>query len=98
MAKATNKIVVGLHQSLQHAQGMTDYKIEKDVPIPTWITRKYPLAEMQVGDSFLVPTPSTQELRRIRAAACAFGKHNDRLYAVRKDPKKPGSYRCWRKE
>ena len=96
--KATNKIIVGLQQALHHAQSKHEFLVEKDVPLPAWFEQKYPLAEMDVGDSFLVPDPSLADLRRLRAAVCHFGKRHERLYSVRKDPKKPGSYRCWRRE
>lgn len=33
---------------------MSEFKIEKGVPIPTWHD-KYPLRDMEVGDSFFIP-------------------------------------------
>lgn len=93
-----SKILVGLQQAVQHSKTNTIFKIEKGILRPDWITRKYPLSEMNVGDSFLLEAPNDRELRRIRAAACVFGKRAERLYSVRKDPKKSGSYRCWRVE
>jgi hypothetical protein len=99
MAKsAATKIMVGLNEALEHAKTNTIFKIEKNVPVPIWMTGKYPLGDMEIGDSFSIPDPDIVELRRVRAAACAFGKRVERLYSVRKDPKKPGSYRCWRVE
>lgn len=37
---------------------MTDFKIEKGIPAPAK-RGKYPFAEMEVGDSFLVPGAAT---------------------------------------
>jgi hypothetical protein len=73
----------------------TQYKIESGVAMPAsrGRYRKYPLAEMQVGDSFAV---SRSEVDNIRNAVSFFGKRHNRKYTVRcVDPVK-GEYRCWR--
>jgi hypothetical protein len=52
---------------------MTDYKIEKDIPIPSTkqVGKKYPLVTMDLGDSFVMPlvdrnslTAATNYLRK----------------------------------
>ena len=72
------------------------FKIEKDVPHTTWIERKYPFSQMIVGDSFFIETPTIKELRRIRSSACVYGTRVGWKFSIRKEVKKPGSYRCWR--
>lgn len=72
---------------------MSDYKIEKKVPIPNTTKRNnYPLGEMGIGDSFQL---GGNELNQVRTAASWYGKRNGRKFAVRRY--KDG-YRCWRVE
>ena len=54
-AKVTGKV-----RTITH----TPYKIEKDVPIPTFrkISR-YPLRDLKVGDSFVVPVNEAKVIR-----------------------------------
>jgi hypothetical protein len=71
------------------------YKIDRGVAMPEsrGRRRKYPLAEMQVGDSFTV---NRNEVDALRTAASWFGRRNGRKYSIRcVDPIK-GEYRCWR--
>lgn len=52
-------------------------KIDKRVPLPAprpQRERKYPLREMKVGDSFLIPTPSAKNLAQsVRNCAKGYG-------------------------
>jgi hypothetical protein len=71
------------------------YKIEHGVAMPKSHGRclKYPLDEMEVGDSFAIPG---SDVSKVRNAAKMFGVRNNRKYSVRcVDPIK-GEYRCWR--
>lgn len=73
----------------------TQYKIESGVAMPQTRgrPRKYPLMEIQVGDSFAV---ERIQVDTIRSAVSWFGRHNNRKYSIRcVDPVK-GEYRCWR--
>jgi hypothetical protein len=47
------------------------YQIHSDIPLPAAkrsgaasLTRKYPLSDMAVGDSFAIPAPDADALRR----------------------------------
>jgi hypothetical protein len=41
----------------------TTYKVEKGVPIPNHRVHRYPLLELEVGDSFVVPINETKHVR-----------------------------------
>ena len=41
----------------------TTHKIDKNVPIPNYNMHKYPLHELQVGDSFVVPLSEKKHVR-----------------------------------
>ncbi len=73
--------------------------IEKGVPIPsTALKIRYPLADMNVGDSFLVPDDTSgagPAHLRVRAAVSHFSKRNNKRFIVRKVE---GGHRCWRIE
>ena len=62
-------------------------KVESNIPIPG----KYPFAQMQVGDSFLVP----QDVKRqtVNVAALRYGRTSGKRFTVRMTPE---GYRCWR--
>lgn len=79
------------------------FKIEKDVSIPSMRGRPrkvtpYPLAEMEIGDSFLITNEmieqnpqhkyARQEVQRYRSLECP-----DRKYTTRKVPE---GVRVWR--
>ena len=69
----------------------TVYKIEKNIPIPFSSGQgrfpKYPFAQMQVGDSVLIPLNS-------RSAAYSWAKLHDRRFTCR--PEGTKSVRVWR--
>ena len=68
-------------------------KIEKGVPIPTRSHGyKYPLPEMEVGDSFVA---NYERERTIRASIYAFGKKLNRKFIVRREG---NTIRVWRVE
>ena len=67
---------------------MSDFKIEKDVPLPraTWRTApEYPFAEMEIGDSFYVPKVKQGTLRsRVEAFKKRHsGIHLNKKFALR---------------
>ena len=64
---------------------MSEIKIRSDVPLPTPRGRgvresKYPFAEMNVGDSFVV---TDKTARTVRSAVAAFQKKFTAKFAVR---------------
>lgn len=69
------------------------YKIEKGIKPPnTTVTSKYPFAEMNVGDSFVVDTAT--ERQNTYSAAIYYGrKHNGFKISSAKEGNK---YRIWR--
>jgi hypothetical protein len=83
------------------------YEIEKDVPAPDdrkGKIPKYPLRDMEIGDSFFVPANSYDQAlinsNNISGSAMALRRNDlkDRKYSIRtygKHGEKPGT-RCWR--
>lgn len=75
------------------------YKIEKDIEIPyarRYGYESYPFADMQVGDSFFVP--SNKPSSRITSAAFFNAKKLGVMFTTRRimeDGKMIGT-RCWR--
>jgi len=65
------------------------YQIEKGVPMPV-IERRFPIIEMEPGDSFALPADKT-EVRRARNAIYRFGK--GKQFTIRRWR---NGYRCWR--
>lgn len=52
------------------------YKIEKGIPIPTVGTRrKFPFAEMKIGDSFFI-SQIEGETNSVRSTACYYARRN----------------------
>lgn len=67
---------------------MQVYKIEKNLPIPPSGTGrpKYPLRDMEVGDSFFVPVPLINTLKfrnRLSSALTYFGKRHSVQFITR---------------
>lgn len=74
--------------------------VEKDIPIPEASHRKrrYPLDQMEVGDSFLVPTDPAMTFRKLQAKASssvayAHGTLGGRRFVTRQVE---GGVRVWR--
>jgi hypothetical protein len=65
---------------------MNQPPIDKDVPIPS----RFPFAQMEVGDSFVITT------KRSTAAVAArrYGDKHKMKFVTRKMP--DGTIRCWR--
>lgn len=63
------------------------YQIEKNVPMPPIVRMSgYPFAQMEVGDSFLVPFDGDDEQKvraRVATAASTFGKDHGGKFSVR---------------
>lgn len=71
----------------------TEFRIEKGVEIPKRsgdATRKYPFPQMEVGDSFAVP--SGRHLA-VSTAATNYGNKYQMKFSVRAVD---GGHRCWR--
>ena len=67
---------------------MSHLPIDKGIPMP----KRYPFAEMDVGDSFAVP--ATIHRTTVSIAAKRFGDKHGVKFATRKLP--DGTLRCWR--
>ena len=71
---------------------MTEYVIEKDVPITRGKPKtKYPFGKMVVGDSFAVATND-----KVTPAASNFGIRHGMKFSILKQ--EDGTYRVWRME
>ena len=79
-------------------------EIEKNVPMPTPTTgrpRRYPLPDMEVGDSFAVPiqgvmTPKGDKAALlVSSAAKQYSKRHGGKFVIRTD-RENGVVRCWR--
>lgn len=70
----------------------TAFKIEKNVPAPTkrGRTSDFPFAQMNTGDSFVVPA---SDAMRLQAATSYQHKVSERRFSVRREGE---NYRCWR--
>ncbi len=65
-------------------------KLDKNIPIP----KKYPFAEMQVGDSFVIADGVKRTT--VSVASIRYGKATGKKFTTRKVLE--GVYRCWRTE
>ena len=63
-------------------------KIDKNIPLP----KKYPFAQMEVGDSFAVPPKVKRSA--VTVAAKRYGVEHGMKFTVRQMPDK--TFRCWR--
>lgn len=66
------------------------FKIEKNVPVSTRC--KYPLPDMEIGDSFFV---GADYCRRARTRAFSYGKKHNKKFIARKEG---NGVRIWRVE
>ena len=75
------------------------YEIEKGVPLQEerGFTKRYPLQQMEVGDSFSVPYLEAQQMRSAvkNLALCANGRFREWKFVTRKQG---DMVRCWRIE
>lgn len=70
------------------------YRIDRDFSYPPFSSlRKFPIYEMEVGESFQVP--GDQE-RSVRTAIYKYGKRTGKVFSVRK--MRDLTIRCWRLE
>ena len=51
------------NKTTQHTNHTSDYKVEKNIPIPHHRIHRYPLLDLKVGDSFVVPINETKHVR-----------------------------------
>ena len=65
-------------------------KVEKNVPLPS----KWPFKDMQVGDSFAVPTDISRTT--VSIAALRYGRKHGMRFTVRTTTDR--TLRCWRLE
>jgi hypothetical protein len=69
------------------------FEIEKGVPVPSGaVSNRYPFREMEVGDSFFVPSGATQA-GNVRAAAAMAGRRHGAKFKV---CQKADGVRVWR--
>lgn len=68
-----------------------EFKIEKDVAIPTGWSR-YPFGDMEIGESFCFHG-NEREKNSARESAYRFGRRHGRRFTFRKTS---DGYRCWR--
>jgi len=79
---------------------MEKYKIEKNVPIPD-SQKRYPLAEMEIGDSFLVPIVDNKYMatrNRLNPAFSKFKKSDSPRKYLTKRTDDGNDIRVWRVE
>lgn len=74
---------------------MSDFKIEKNVPVPARASTRYPFGEMEIDDSLLDTSRSTPQTSNMVLAARKWFKANDRKMIARKTP---DGARIWRVE
>ena len=67
---------------------MSKLPIDKGVPLP----RRFPFADMQVGDSFAVPPDVKRPA--VTVAAMRYGRNHGMKFTVRLTPDR--TLRCWR--
>lgn len=94
-ASTTQRPVVGLDETaavkrvIGAGLAAGEFKIEHSVPIPA--RSRFPLADMAVGDSFLLRDKG--QLPSVRATAWSYGRRHGLKFAIRKVPQ---GWRCWR--
>lgn len=66
---------------------MNQLPIDKNVPLP----KRYPFADMQVGDSFLVPAHIKRQ--SVSVAAKRYGERHGMKFTTRLTPER--DLRCW---
>jgi len=71
------------------------FEIEKNIPlVGRSASRKYPLAQLEIGDSFVIPCTTDKDLRSARqVASCANQRYEDKKFASRTVD---GGIRVWR--
>lgn len=74
-------------------------KLDKNIPIPVASKktgpRKYPFAEMEIGDSFFIEATSIQQIARKRSTLCVSAKRMGDNYKIT-IKRVIGGIRCWR--
>jgi hypothetical protein len=80
LGAATKKVstYVGDYMKEQNKNGT--YQIEKGVPIPVFVSRKFPLAEMKPGESFAL----SADKKEVRTARNAIHRHGKGRFVIRK--------------
>jgi hypothetical protein len=72
----------------------SQFPIEKDIPLPPRNRNgKYPLPDMKIGDSFLVPKDSIKNENNLRTTICKYAKSIHVTVTVRAVP---DGWRVWR--
>lgn len=85
------------------------FKIDKNIPMPDRKrigstkapTKKYPLAEMEIGDSFFVPVENNNRFEKHARVVTIHSSKNTRTLLKRKKFETrlvEGGVRCWRTE
>ncbi|MXO67764.1 hypothetical protein GRI72_02815 [Altererythrobacter marinus] len=76
---------------------MADFKIEKGIEMPAShrAMRRYPFADMEVGDSFAVPVNDGEDDMTVRSAAWDYGRRHGMKFTGRL-LRDEGVLRVWR--
>ena len=71
------------------------YEVEDGIPVPAKIRSKYPIKQLELGQSFMIPSSelSPTQISSIRQATTKFAKETGRKFTVRKTD---GGLRVWR--
>jgi hypothetical protein len=80
-----------IHKLAKPATQPVGYVIEKGVPYEPVVCHKYPVSQMEIGDSFLVTDP--QDCRRAAATCSNYGRRNGKVFRSKKCPQ---GIRIWR--
>ena len=76
---------------------MTEYKIDKSIPIPTPARSKYPFHELSVGESFFVAASgyTTSVYRGVQSLTHYYSRGSGKKFVMRSVD---GGVRVWRTE
>lgn len=69
---------------------MPNYKIDKNIPMPTHGNERYPFAQMKVGDSFFIKSKDYRDSRTLYTGA---RRHKIKITCRKEN----GGIRVWRK-
>ena len=76
-------------------KSVSDFVIDKDVPIPSSWNAKYPFGELLIGDSFYTGAATRKTTSTIRSAAAVFGRRHNMKFITRAEGR---GLRIWRVE
>ena len=77
---------------------MSEFKIEKGLALPPRKGARYPFREMEVGDSFFVPCPDEEKIKRQNRLSGASARPKERGLGKFSVRQVEGGLRVWRTE